>query len=41
MSQTSTCLVTFHSKKNQSCVTQDNTVYAAKAKFILTRNGHF
>ena len=29
-----------HSKKNQSCVTQDNTVYAAQAKFILTRNGH-
>ena len=29
-----------HSKKNESCVTQANTVYAAKAKFLLTRNGH-
>ena len=29
-----------HSKKNESCVTQANTVYLAEAKFILTRNGH-
>ena len=31
---------TAHSKKNESCVTQANTGYRAKAKFILTRNGH-
>ena len=29
-----------HSKKNESCVTQDKTVYLAKAKFILARNGN-
>ena len=30
-----------HSKKNESCVTQDKTVYRAKAKFILTRIEQF
>ena len=30
----------FHRKKNKSCVTQANTVYLAKAKFILARIGH-
>ena len=29
-----------HRKKNESCVTQANTGYRAKAKFILTLNGH-
>ena len=31
---------TQHSKKNESCVTQANTGYLEKAKFILARNGH-
>ena len=30
-----------HSKKNESCVTQDKTVYQAKAKFILVRIEQF
>ena len=32
--------IDFHRKKKESCVTQANTVYLAKAKFILTRIGH-
>ena len=32
--------IMIHSKKNESCVTQDKTVYRAKAKFILARIGH-
>ena len=31
----------YHSKKNESCVTQANTVYPAKAKFILARIGNW
>ena len=33
-------LFELYKEKNKSCVTQDKTVYLAKAKFILTRNGH-
>ena len=32
---------TAHSKKNESCVTQANTVYWVKAKFILARIGNW
>ena len=31
----------YHRKKNESYVTQVNTVYPAKAKFILARIGPF
>ena len=33
--------IMIHSKKNESCVTQDKTVYQAKAKFILVRIEQF